>query len=228
VPSIRLRRGGARNRADRESWQLNERDCRKLIGASLAAWNAGMPFNRFITLAWGLAGIDAGGSVNATGRFIWLTREWMRARGYSMPWAWVQERGSRFGQHAHVLLAVPHELEPLFGPMPLRWTKQLLPHGYVGGAIQSQRLQFAHTANVEAYRAQLLSKLHYMLKAAPEMLEGPLGMDGWGYNERWGQSSCVIGKRAGVWQGWKSARDCLGGPIIPCRTQPSQTGQIAS
>ncbi|OJW67837.1 MAG: hypothetical protein BGO57_01780 [Sphingomonadales bacterium 63-6] len=206
-----LKRGGARNRADRTSWQLTERQCHKVLDASFAAWDAGMPLNRFITLAWGHGGIDAGDSVKATGKFVRLAREWMAARGYSMPWVWVQERGDSLGQHAHLLLSVPAELEPLFRPMPLRWTKSLLPQHYVRDTLDTQRLQFAHTANTEAYRAQLLGKLHYMLKCAPAALEGPLRMTGWGYTE-WGQSCHVIGKRVGVWQTWKEAHGGLNGP----------------
>ncbi len=210
IPKPLLKRGGARNRADRTSWQLTERQCRTLLEASFTAWEAGMPFNRFITLACGHGGIDAGDSVRTTGEFVRLAREWMDARGHAMPWAWVQERGDSFGQHAHLLLAVPAELEPLFRPMPLRWTKRLLPQGYVAGTLQTQRLQFAHKANPEAYRAELLGKLHYMLKCAPAALEEPLGMTGWGHVE-WGQSCRVIGKRLGAWQAWKETRNQLAG-----------------
>lgn len=201
MPPAGLKRGGARNRADRVSWQLTERDCLKLRNRSYDAWRAGMPLSRFITLAWGKAGIDASEAVRMTGQFIKLARDWMRSHGYPMPWVWVQEYGSKFGQHAHILLHVPAELDLLFRPMPLRWCKSLLSRRYTPGTIQSQRLgsAYAHKANPALYEAALLGKLHYMMKCAPEPLEATLGLTGWGH-KHWGQPSRVIGKRAGVWQ----------------------------
>ncbi|MEO1488009.1 MAG: hypothetical protein AAFR88_01055 [Pseudomonadota bacterium] len=168
---------------------------------SYDAWRDGQPLNRFVTLAWGLAGIDAEDAVAATGQFIRLAREWMRSHGHPMPWVWVQERGRAFGQHAHILLHVPAELDLLFRPMPMRWVKSLLSGHYVSSTIQSQRLGAAYTykANPALYEAVLLGKVHYMMKCAPEPLEAALGMEGWGHKP-WGQSSRVIGKRAGVWQ----------------------------
>jgi hypothetical protein len=160
-----------------------------------------MPLSRFITIAWGKAEIEAEQSVWVTGQFIKMARNWMKSHGYPMPWVWVQERGDTFGQHAHILLHVPAELDLLFRPMPLRWCKSLLSGKYVSGTIQSQRLSaaYSHKANPAPYEAALLGKLHYMMKCAPEPLEAALGMEGWGHKP-WGQSSQVIGKRAGVWQ----------------------------
>ncbi|MFA7585764.1 MAG: hypothetical protein WCY11_06140 [Novosphingobium sp.] len=198
-----LQRGGSRIRRDRESWQLTARDCRKLIDASRAAWFARMPMNRFITISWGLGGIDARHSVTQTGRFVRLAREWVQARGHPMPWAWVQEAGPRLGAHCHMLLHVPHEYEPLFRTMPLRWAKSLAAGRYVAGMIESQRLPAAHSSNAGLYEAQLMGKLHYMLKCAPAAMENELNMMPW-RRKPWGQSCLVHGKRAGVWQGWQT------------------------
>ncbi|MBL0769572.1 hypothetical protein JI743_12215 [Sphingopyxis sp. DHUNG17] len=120
-----------------------------------------------------------------------------------MPWAWVQEGSSRFGQHVHILLHVPPLLDPLFRSMPLRWTKANLPGPYVAGVLQTQRLKFSGGVNSHAYKAELLGKLHYMLKTAPAELESIVGLAGHGHKQ-WGQSCLVIGKRVGVWQHRKS------------------------
>lgn len=96
-----LRRGGARNRADRQSWQLTERNCSDLIAAAGTAWAAGKPFNRFATVAFGKTGIDARDCVAATGDWIKLAREWFAANGQPMPWAWVQEWGPIYLAHCH-------------------------------------------------------------------------------------------------------------------------------
>lgn len=201
MPPAGLKRGGARNRADRTSWQLDERQCRRVIGRSHDAWAAGYPLSRFITLAWGRAGIDASEAVQATGEFIYKAREWMRWHGYPMPWVWVQETGDVFGQHAHILLSVPSELDLLFRPMPRRWAKSFTGGEYQTGHVDSQKLgaAYAADANPALYEAVLKGKLHYMLKCAPATIERPLGLEGWGHKE-WGQSCRVIGKRVGAWQ----------------------------
>ena len=213
MPHRALKRGGARNSRDRKSWQLSESDCWKLIGASEAAWTAGAPLSRFITLAWGKGGIEASNAVQATGDFIKLAREWMKARGYPMPWIWVQETGSRFGQHAHILLHVPQELEPLFRVMPRRWAAHILGGKYVAGVLDCQRLASAYSesTNPALYQAILSGKLHYMLKTAPAALESRLDMTDRGHKQ-WGQFCIVIGKRAAVWQGWKKWADVKNRP----------------
>lgn len=199
-----LPRGGARNRKDRKSWQLTERDCRKLIGATDAAWHIGAPMTRFLTLAFELGGCTPGECVTLTGKFIALARKWLRERGHPMPWVWVQECGERYGAHAHVLFHVPPELDQLFRPMPRRWAKHLLDGQYRAGVVRCESLHFRKAAytNPDIYWPQVRGKLHYMLKCAPSEFEGRLGMAGIGYGE-WGQRCLVHGKRAGVWQGWQ-------------------------
>ncbi|MEE4537528.1 MAG: hypothetical protein V2J51_03425 [Erythrobacter sp.] len=203
MPPAKLKQGGPRNRADRPSWQLTEHQCRNVIARSFDAWALGLPMNRFITLAWGKAGIDADKAVWATGEFIDKAREWMRGHGYPVtPWVWVQERGPKLGQHAHILLHVPPGLDDLFRPMPCRWGKSFTGGKYQKGHVDAPKLDAAKSAHINplAYKAQLLGKLHYMLKCAPAELEAPLEMEGWGYGEDWGQSNKVIGRRASHWQ----------------------------
>jgi len=206
MPPARLKRGGPHNRRDRVNWNLTEAQAHRVFNRSFEAWDAGQPLTRFITLAWGLAGIDAERAVWATGQFIDKAREWMRGHGHPMAWVWVQETGDTFGQHAHILLHVPPELNELFRPMPRRWAKAIIPGGYFNRAVQSQRLAGASAieANPARYHASLMGKLHYILKCAPAPLEYELGLRGWG-QKPWSQQTRVIGKRAGVWQRRKSA-----------------------
>ena len=196
-----LKRGGARNSAERQSWQLTAHDCRKLIAASREALAAGLPFNRFITCLWERGGIDRKASVRATGRFVRLAREWLSARGSAMPWVWVQEFGDVNGAHCHILLHVPPKFDPLFRPMPRRWVSRVLGGRYAPGVLQSQSLRTRPGAasNRVAYEAELMGKLHYMLKCAPAALEGDLDMAGRGHVD-WGQSCLIYGKRAAAWQ----------------------------
>lgn len=202
MPPVKLKRGGPHNRRDRPSWQLTEQQCWNVIRRSYDAWDAGRPMSRFITLAWGLAGIDAERAVWATGQFIIMAREWLRGHGYpKTPWVWVQETGDTFGQHAHILLYVPTELADLFRTMPRRWAKAIAGGSYTRGLVDTKQLPGAKSAaiNSDAYEAQLLGRLAYMLKNAPEEWAEPLGLAPY-ISKPWGQSSKVIGRRASHWQ----------------------------
>lgn len=203
-----LRRGGARNRADRQSKRLTEPQCRKLIVAAGIAWAAGTPFNRFATLAFGRSGIDAQDCVAATGDWIKLAREWCASHRLPMPWAWVQEWGPINLAHCHILLHVPPEIAPLFRGRSRRWAETIIAKRggrYARGTTDCQKIRCSEQPELfpDAYRAALAFKVHYMLKCASAELENKLGMT-WRGPVPWGQSRLVYGKRLALWQGWKS------------------------
>ena len=206
-----LRRGGAHNRADRQSWQLTETNCRNLIEAAGIAWAAGTPFNRFATLAFGKSEIDARDCVAATGDFIKLARDWFASHGLPLPWAWVQEWGPINLAHCHILFHVPPALAPLFRGRPKVWAaKVIAKYGgcYAKGTTDCPKIPFSASPDQypDAYCAALVFKVHYMLKCAPAGLEVRLGMAGRG-PKPWGQSCTVFGKRLAVWQGWQRCCD---------------------
>jgi hypothetical protein len=202
-----LPRGGAHNRADRQSQHLTQGQCERVIEASLAACAAGAPLNRFITGAWQRGGIDAKDSVRATGAFITLAREWMRAKGYPMPWVWVQECSKGSGAHCHILLHVPPVLDPLFSRQPQKWARVVLGGDYTRGVIDCRRFSYDDASGLlsDAYQGELLSRLHYMLKCAPPDAEVALDMTG-ASTAPWGQSGLVYGKRAAAWQRWRKSQ----------------------
>lgn len=206
-----LRRGGARNKADRQTAQLTERQCRNLIAAAGTAWAAGTPLNRFATLAFGKCGIEARDCVAATGDWIKLARDWFASQGHPLVWAWVQEWGPINLAHCHILLHVPAELAPLFRAKPQRWARKVIADrggGYVAGATDCQKIHCSGHPDryPDAYRAALAFKVHYMLKCAPAELEERLGMIARG-PKPWGQSCPVYGKRTAIWQGWQKCCD---------------------
>ena len=206
-----LPRGGARNRADRQSWKLAEHHCRNLISAAGTAWAAGTPFNRFATFAFGKSGIDARECVAATGDWIKLARDWFASHGLPMPWAWVQEWGPVNSAHCHILGYVPPSLAPLFRSRPKLWAHMIIAKRggcYAAGTTDCQKIRCSDHPDLypDAYRAALAFKVHYMLKCAPAELEAVLGMTARG-PEPWGQSCPVYGKRLGVWQGWQNWSD---------------------
>lgn len=201
------RRGGARNCRGRSSEALTERHCRDLVEAMQHAERIGHPFNRFLTITWERSGIDPRDNARATGRFIKMASEWMRARGCRLRWAWVQESSDGFRAHVHMLLHVPPDLEPLFSPMPTRWVRRIVGAGYVSRTTRSQMVPYplnaGDTASLDAYRTEIGGKVHYMLKAAPAALEARLGMVGAGPKD-WGKHCRVFGKRLAIWQGWRT------------------------
>lgn len=200
MASSLLKQGGARLDGARASRQLAESQCNNLIEAAYIAWHIGQPFNRFITILWEQGGIDPRDNATVTGQFIKLAKDWARRHGYKMCWAWVQEHGAVNGVHIHILLHVPPELARQFAPMPLRWVKRLLPGAYRTKVLQSQRIGSAGMPKNAScqYEMLLMTKVHYMLKAAPKEVAQELQL------QRHGKSSTVFGKRLAIWQGWES------------------------
>ena len=206
-----LRQGGARNRADRQTEQLTERQCRKLIAAAGIAWAAGAPFNRFATFAFGKSGIDARDCVAATGDWIKLARDWFASHDLPMPWAWVQEWGRINKAHCHILFHVPPPLAPLFNRKAQKWASAVIAKrggSYAAGTTDCQIIRCSSQPDLypDAYRAAVAFKIHYMLKCTPAELEAALSMTGRGIVP-WGQSCPVYGKRLAVWQGWEKWSD---------------------
>lgn len=203
------RHGGARNSRGRVSQQLTAKQCRNLLAAAGVAIEIGKPFNRWITIAWERGGVDPRDNAAATGRFVKMASEWMRARGERLIWAWVQEASERTGAHVHMLLHVPPLFDPLFRPYPLRWVKRVLPGPYIPKILKVEKLAtgLGEGSDPAVYETLVLGKVHYMLKAAPHALERQLDMEGRGYKP-WGQPCATFGKRMGIWQGWKAATVC--------------------
>lgn len=191
-----LARGGARNRADRQSCHLTRHQCDKLLDAADRAIAAGLPFNRYITILWQRAGVDAANNATVTGAFIKRAADWLHHHGGRLAWAWVQESSRKNGAHVHILLHVPPALDPLFRVMPSRWVKAILPGPCPPGTVETQRVRGAQSVAImpALYRANLDRKLDYMLKAAWPAVGALLGL------ARHGEASIVTGKRLGVWQ----------------------------
>lgn len=167
------------------------------------ALKIGRPYNRFITLLVEEGGFHEREAAAATRAFIKLVADWLRKKGGRLCWTYSLEWGPRHRTHAHILLHVPPGLNKEFRLMPRRWAKHLLPLAITGAAI-SKRIRGANApdgVSTDLYDRELWADLYYLMKAAPEALEEPLGMVGKGRpGIRWGQSSLVFGKRSGSWQ----------------------------
>lgn len=200
-------RGGARNKSDRTSYELTFKQCQTALGAAKEALAISLPPNRFITISWEIGGISPRQAVTATGKFIKMAREWIQAQGFQTTWLWVQEYGQVVGAHSHILLHVPPELSWEFRLRPKRWVTQILGGRYVKGVLHTKRFgSGSSTCQVgSAYMAELYGYIHYMLKCSPSAFERDLGLAFSG-RVQWGQRQRVIGKRLGVWQGWRKAK----------------------
>lgn len=187
-------RGGARNRADRESNGLTSKQVAELRDASLHAFKVGLPLNRFITIDWELAGIPLQEMVGASGDFWDLLKKWLARRGFGTARVYVHENApDSVGGHCHMLVHVPPECVRRLVGAQKRWLRNITGRPYRKGVIKSvaigRRLGL-ETANPSLYRSNLDETVAYMCKGA---LRPP--------SPRWSQpGGLVMGKRCGTSQ----------------------------
>ena len=99
--------GGPRNRANRVSLHLSQRQATELIAATLFARSIGKPFNRHWTVHYELAGIAEHDAARFIGRLIDLARKQARRDGGELAAAWAREGGDGKGGHVHMMLHLP-------------------------------------------------------------------------------------------------------------------------
>lgn len=177
--------GGARNRV--VSRTLAMRHVAGLHRAALAAIEAGLPFNRFMTVNWHVLGVADAEAARATGRLIKLASDWCATKGVRMAWAWVRENddgdGSR-GSHVHIVLHCPAGIA--LGNRCRAWLKRVTGRPYRKGGVASRSIGptlKTYAANFALYRANLAAVLDYMTKGTMPGVGGR-----------------IVGKRAAWWQ----------------------------
>jgi len=186
-------RGGAHNRADRESVGITYKQVANLREASLMAERIGLPLNRFITIDWELGGIPLAGMAKATGRITNLLTEWLRRQGYRTAWIRVHENAGSVGGHCHMLVHVPPTCVAKLVAAQKRWLRSITGGPYLRRAIKSVPiggLLGLETSNHARYRANLERTVAYLCK-------GALQPSAAGWRQPGGR---VIGKRCGTSQ----------------------------
>lgn len=171
------------------SWFLSPRQVANIGEAVLHAIEIGLPLNRFVTINWEASGIENGAW--ATGRLLKFAGDWLRRHRAQLAYVWVQERGPRVGQHAHILLHVPPALARRFSELQRGWLKASGAR-IIKGLIRTRPVGRTYRLSIsgphEAYRNNLKRVTSYMLKQAAPAYSGapPAPVPG---------ASLVIGKR---------------------------------
>ena len=193
----RTGRGGAHNRADRESHTLTAAQIGHLMAAERHAAQIGLIFTRMITIHWEAAGVPLEGIAKATGRFTDLMTRTLARHGSRTAWIWTHENCGPKGGHCHLLVHVPAELVPVLTKLHRGWLRRITGKPYRARVIHSKpiggRLGL-ETGNFDLHAVNLESALGYILKGAgpeagPEFAYALLKPGG-----------RVIGKRCGTSQ----------------------------
>lgn len=193
----RTGRGGARNRANRESHALSAAHVGNLIAATAHANAIGLPFTRMITIHWEAAGVPLAVMAKATGRFTDLMAKALARHRCGTAWIWVHENGDRKGGHCHMLAHVPANLVSILIRLQRGWLRKITGRPYQSRVIKSRpiggRLGL-EAGNPVVFAANLEATLSYILKQASPMATSKFAL------ERLESGGRVIGKRCGTSQ----------------------------
>ena len=190
-------RGGARNRADRESHALTIAQLANLGAAERHARAIGLPMTRMVSIHWEAAGVPLSGMVKATGRYIDLLSKTLARHGSQTAWLWVLENGHGKGGHCHVLVHVPAALVPCVTALQKRWLRRITGNPYRARVIRSGpiggRLGL-EAGNPDLHVANVKAALAYVLKGASPEAASKFDL------ERLEPGGRIIGKRCATSQ----------------------------
>lgn len=162
-------RGGARNRADRESEDLTAAQVSNLIAAAAHAHAIGLPFTRMITIHWQSAGVPLAKMVWATGRFVDLLSKAIIRFGSRTAWLWVHECGPRKDGHCHLFAYVPAGFVKRLRKLQMGWLRSITGRPYKIRVIRSEPIGGMlglELGNPELHNANLWAAIGYVLKGA--------------------------------------------------------------
>lgn len=165
---LRQGRGGARNRADRESISLSATQIANLREAVVMSQVIGLPLNRFITVHWQAGGLRLEDMAKATTRFIDHLTKWLTRREHRTAWIWVHENGSDVGGHCHLLAYVPPSCVGDLTARQKRWLQSITGKPYRRKMLRSKpvgpRLG-VEVSNPDLYSVNLERVVAYVTKA---------------------------------------------------------------
>jgi hypothetical protein len=190
-------RGGARNRATRESYELTTAQIVNLMAAERHAAAIGLRFTRMLTIHWQAAGVPLANMAKATGLFTDLMAKMMARHGSGTAWLWTHENGDGKGGHCHLLAYVPAEHVKRLSALQKGWLRRITGKPYRARVIHSKpiggRLGL-EVGNPELHAVNLQVALGYVLKGASDEAASRFGLK---LRQAGGR---VIGKRCGTSQ----------------------------
>lgn len=170
-----------------------------MLEAAREARDAGIPFNRMITILWGQFGVT---DVQAsTSRFLKALKSYIVGAGYQTRYAWTIERGKRLGLHVHILIHMPPELSRAASYCQRGWLvaagarfgKGLIRSKAIGGRLDTYRLS---AIAQERFAVEHERTVAYVLKCCSfemkNQMRSPFGC----------QEGLVTGRRSG--RSWQS------------------------
>jgi hypothetical protein len=195
-------RGGARNRADRESNALTAAQIANLKAAERHADAIGLPFTRMISIHWQLAGVPLVGMAKATGRFTDLMAKALARHGSGTAWLWTHENapgnGHEKGGHCHLLAHVPAALVHVLTGLQIGWLRMITGRTYTVAVIHSKpiggRLGL-EVGNPDLHAVNLTVAFGYLCKGAPQTV-----LDRFEIERKHKPGGRIIGKRCGTSQ----------------------------
>ncbi len=183
--------GGARNRHDRTSLNLSERQCHDMVAAATYALSIGLPFNRHWTVHYERAGIADQDGAAFVGRLLRLASAHIRRAGGRLAAIWARENGDGKGCHVHILLHVTagvtlrNRTRRWIVAAGGRYRNRVSRVKVIGGTLAS-----ANTDCLQ-HRNNMAAVLSYLMKGASNVTGEVLGLP------RSGEGGRIIGKRAG-------------------------------
>ncbi len=190
-------RGGARNRANRESNALTKAQIDNLMAAESHSRVIGLPFTRMITIHWQAAGVALSDMVKATGHFLDLLTKALARHNSKTAWLWTLENGDRKGGHCHLLVHVPAAFVSLLTRLQKGWLRHITGKPYRRRVIRSKpiggRLDLEN-GNPELHAVNLADAFGYVLKGADPEAAAILGLT------RLEAGGRIIGKRCATSQ----------------------------
>jgi len=193
-------RGGARNRADRQSTALTKAQKANLRAAERHSHAISLPLTRMITIHWKAAGVPLEGMAKATGAFIDKLGKWLARRGTRTAWVWVHENTGDKCWHVHILMHIPAACVRKLPAAQKRWFKQITGRPYSSKVIRSGpiggRLGL-ELSNPSLHRLNCEAALAYILKGAnPEKPQGLVLGRRCSTSQNIGQKARLDGERA--------------------------------
>lgn len=185
--------GGARNRADRVSHALSDRDVAKLIAAAECAFATGRIFQRHWTVHYGKAGILPSDGARFVGSLIDKLSKQSKREGGCLTAIWVRECASDKGEHVHILMHLPAGMS-----LRNRTRRWIVAAGgtYQDGVSKVKpvggRIAKVGSSSNARQRENAENVLSYLLKSAGAETCAQLGLT------RAGRGGRIVGKRCGV------------------------------